>query len=375
LDINTIKNYNMKKFSILLLSFLVIAMALSCSDNDEELFIDQPEGQLSFKSTVSSSYILTFDTKDNLAERLVWNTVSFQTPISITYEVEASNDASNFDNAITVTSTNGDNVGLSVQRLNEISAALGLTPFTEGIVAMRVKGTTADATMETLFSDILVLPVTPYTTESPKLWVPGNYAAASGYGADWAPQDPLTPYIEAVEFGSTAYEGFIYMNVPSPNFKITLEQDWDEAYGDGGAGMLDLAGGDLSVTGPGCYYIQVNTDPDGDPATNDGTWSATTASWALIGAATPNSWNDPDTDMTYNPTSRMWEVDVNMTQDEFKFRANDDWGSPQNNFGADGEGVLQFNAGNIDFTEAPGLYKVALDLSIPRAYSYTATSI
>jgi hypothetical protein len=365
----------MKKFSILMLSFLAIAGVISCDNDTEELFTAEVKEGFAFTSVPNATYLLSFDTKDNLAERFTWNALEFTTPVPVIYELQASANPTDFDNATVVTSTSELAATLSVEQLNNISGAVGLTPFQTGTVAMRVKASLADPSVENEFSDVIILNVTPYTTESPKLWVPGNYAAASGYGADWAPQDPLTPYIEAVEFGSTAYEGFIFMNVPSPNFKITLEQDWDEAYGDGGAGMLDLAGGDLSVTGPGYYYIQVNTDPDDDPATNDATWSATATSWALIGAATPNSWNDPDTDMTYNPTSRKWEVDVNMTQDAFKFRANDDWGSPQNNFGVDGDGTLQFNAGDVNFTETPGLYKIELDLSIPRAYSYTATSI
>ncbi|WP_438961576.1 SusE domain-containing protein [Nonlabens sp.] len=365
----------MKKFSILLLSFLAIVVAISCDDNEEELFINEPSSGLAFESTAAASYLLTFETKDNLAERLVWNDIEFETPVSVNYEVQASNDPANFDTPAVVTSTNDNFVDISVERLNQLSAELGLTPFSQGVIAMRVVGTTADSTMEPLISDVLVLSVTPYTTESPRLWVPGNYAASSGYGADWAPGDADTPFIEAVEFGSTEYEGFIFMNVATPNFKFTLEQDWDEAYGDGGTGLLDLNGGDLSVPGPGYYYITVNTDPDGDPSTNDATWTATATSWAMIGTATPNDWNDPDTDMTYNSTTRKWEVDVTLSQAEFKFRSNDDWSSPLNNFGENSDGELEFNAGNFTFDQSAGLYKVELDLSQPRNYTYTATGI
>jgi hypothetical protein len=365
----------MKKFSILMLSFLAFTGVVSCDDDTEELFTTEPKEGFSFTSSANASYLLSFETKDNLADRFTWNPLELTTPVPVTYELQASANPADFDNATLVTSTSELAATLTVEELNNISGALGLTPFQSGTIAMRVKASLADPDVESEFTDVILLNVTPYTTESPKLWVPGNYAAASGYGADWAPDDPLTPYIEAVEFGSTEYEGFIYMNVPTPNFKITLEQDWDEAFGDGGAGLLDLNGGDLSVTGPGYYYIQVNTDPDGNGDFSDATWSATATSWAIIGAATPNSWNDPDTDMTYNQTSQKWEVTVNMVQDEFKFRANDDWGNANNNFGTDGNDGLQFNAGNLNFTDSPGMYKIELDLSTPRAYRYSATSI
>ncbi|WP_124979385.1 SusE domain-containing protein [Nonlabens xiamenensis] len=368
----------MKKFSILMLSFLAITAMISCDDDNEELFTTEPTSDFTFRSTPSASYVLTFDTKDNLAERLLWNDLEFSTPVAVTYEVQASADASNFDNPVVVTSTNETSAALSVERLNEVAASVGLTPFTPGVVAMRVKASLADASMEPQYTDVLSLNVTSYTTESPRLWVPGNYAASSGYGADWSPGDANTPFLEAVEFGSTEFEGFIFMDVASPEFKFTPEQDWDEDFGDNGAdGTLDAGGANLTVPGPGYYYITVNTDPDGDPATNDGTWSARATSWAIIGAATPNGWSDPDTDMTYNAASKKWEVTVMMTQDNFKFRANDDWGTPTNNFGADADVTngLQFNASDISFDQAPGNYLFELDLSQPRAYTYTATSI
>ncbi|MDP5077634.1 MAG: SusE domain-containing protein [Nonlabens sp.] len=364
----------MKKITLLMLSFLATVAITSCEDNDEEFITANAKNELSFTSTPASSYILTFETRMNTAERFVWTPVEFTTPVAVTYTLEASTDPTNFDNPVIAGSSIDNSLGLTVERLNEISAELGLVPFSNAAIAMRVKATLADPAVEAKLSDVQILSVTPYTTESPKLWIPGNYAAASGYGADWTPSDPATPYIEAVEFGSTEYEGFVFMNVASPEFKITLEQDWDEAYGSGGAGLLDLSGGNLTVSGPGYYFIQVNTDPDGNPATNDATWSATAKVWSVIGAATPTGWGS-DTNMTYNQGTKKWELNLAFVQDNFKFRANDDWGNPQNNFGINSDGELEFNAGDIAFSQTPGNYKVELDLSVPRAYTYTLTQI
>ncbi|AZQ43524.1 SusE domain-containing protein [Nonlabens ponticola] len=364
----------MKKFSILLWSFLAITAAISCSDDDEQLFIDQPDSQLSFRSQAASSYILTFDTRANLAERLVWNTPSFDTPISVNYEVQASADPNNFDDAVTVTTTNGDSADLSVERLNELSAELGLTPFSEGVIAMRIVGTTADNDMDPLVSDVLILPVTPYTTDSPRLYVPGNYAEASGYGSNWNPGDDETPFLEAVEFGSTEYEGFIFMANESPEFKFTPGRTFDDAFGEGDDDdSLSTDGGNLSVDGPGYYYITVNTDPNGDGDFSDATWSAADRQWGIIGQATTptNSagWGD-ELDMTYDPDSKQWSVNLDMEAGEFKFRAQT-WDFPTANFGQgdDGDNDLEFNAGNLA-VENPGSYRAVLDLSTPRNYSY-----
>lgn len=356
-------------------SFLAVASLLSCDDDTEDLFTTEPNSTITITSTPAASYILTFETKDNTAERFVWTPLEFTTPIAVTYELQASIDASNFDNAVTVTSTSDTSASLTVEQMNNLAAQLGLTPFSSGGIALRVMASSADASMGTNVSDVIILSVTPYTTESPRIWVPGNYAEDSGYGPNWAPDNDATPFLEAVEFGSTEFEGYIWMDVAAPEFKFTPEMNWDNAYGDNGAGAISLAAsGNLSVPGPGFYYITVNTDPDGDPSTDDGTWNALLQEWSVIGAATPNGWGGPDHNMTYDETTKVWSTTLNLTNDIFKFRANDDWGSPVNNFGINDDDELVQNGGDIT-SGVSGMFNIELDLSNPRAYTYTLTAI
>ncbi len=231
--------------------------------------------------------------------------------------------------------------------------------------------------MEAIESEAIVITVTPYTTDSPRLWVPGNYAAASGYGADWTPDDPETPYLEAVEFGSTEFEGFVFMNVASPEFKFTREQNFDNAYGDAGGGAISLsAGNNLTAPGPGYYYISVNTDPDGDGDDSDATYEISQRVWGIIGAATepgnPPGWND-ELDMTYDQNTKKWSVELMMRAEDFKFRAQE-WNRTQDLGASDTEGVLEFQGGNLT-QDTAGRYRAELDLSVPRNYTYTLTSI
>ena len=360
-----------------MMALLTIA-TISCDDNDEELFIDGPESQLAFTSTAASSYLLTFDTRANTAERFVWTTVDFATPIAVNYEIQASADPANFDNAVVLTSTNENSAAVTVERLNEVALTLGLTPFSQEAVAVRVVGTTADVTMEPMVSDVLNLSVTPYTTESPKLWIPGNYASASGYGADWDPADEQTPFLEAADFGSTEYEGFVFMNVASPMFKFTPEMDWDEAYGDAGTGLLSTSGGDLSVPGPGYYYITVNLDPNGDGDFSDAMWEASERVWGIIGAATlpsnPSEWND-ELDMTYDETTKLWTVELDMQAGEFKFRAQDWGGTTELSLQDAATNTLILGGGDNMSVAAAGRYRAELDLSTPRQYTYQLISI
>jgi hypothetical protein len=38
-----------------------------------------------------------------------------------------------------------------------------------------------------MLSNVVGIVITPYTTESPKLWVPGGYAKTSWISNDWDP--------------------------------------------------------------------------------------------------------------------------------------------------------------------------------------------
>jgi hypothetical protein len=370
----------MKKFSILMLAFLAAFSIISCGDDEEALFVTQPSGDFSFRTTAATSYILTFETRANTAERFVWEPLEMTTPIALTYTLEASTDTSAFSNPVEVASTSDTSVALTVEEMNDLALQLGLTPFSQGEIAMRVFTTADDSNVESVVSDVITLFVTPYTTESPKLWVPGNYAAASGYGADWTPDDPETPFLEAVEFGSTQFEGFINMDVASPEFKFTTAQNFDNAFGDAGGGAISLsAGNNLTAPGPGYYFITVDTDPDGDPNTDDGTFTISERVWGIIGAATlpsnPAEWGD-ELDMTYDSVNHVWTIDAALTPADMKFRAQD-WSPQTRNFGIDenGEpGDLRFDGPNIPNTVS-GNARIILDLSQPRNYTYSITSI
>ena len=186
-----------------MLSVLFIGATISCEDNDEELFTTSPSSDLKFTSTPAPSYLLTFDTRMNTAERFTWESVEFTTPVAVTYQLEAVAGGGDFANAEIAGSTSSNEIQLSIEDLNNLATTLELTPFSPGVINMRLVASLADPNQPTIVSDVINLNVTPYTTDSPKLYVPGNYADSSGYGANWTPEDPETPFLQAVEFGST----------------------------------------------------------------------------------------------------------------------------------------------------------------------------
>ena len=157
------------------------------------------------------------------------------------------------------------------------------------------------------------------------LYVPGNYQG-------W---DPAS----APKLGSPNNDGKFegYLNLPAGEFKFTPGPTWDNAFGDGGGGtLIPGGGGNLSVPAAGYYHLVVNT--------TDNTWSATPTTWSLIGGFAASGWAN-DIPMTYNSSENRWVGTITTADgDQFKFRANNDWGL---NYGDDGQGNLKVNGANI----------------------------
>ena len=91
--------------------------------------------------------------------------------------------------------------------------------------------------------------------------------------------------------------------------------------------------------------------------------------WGIIGSATPSGW-DKDTDMTYDFDTKVWTITLDLTNDEYKFRANDAWAL---NLGDDGaDGTLEPNGANIK-VPAAGKYEVMLNYNASPKPIYTIT--
>jgi hypothetical protein len=188
------------------------------------------------------------------------------------------------------------------------------------------------------------------------LYVPGDYQG-------W---DPAT----APTLGSLSNDGNFdgYVNFPAGGtfqFKFTTGPDWSNALGDGGSGTLSPSGGNLTVPGAGFYHLTANT-------TNN-TWSATATTWSMIGSFAASGWNN-DVDMTYDAGNKVWKGAITTAaSDQFKFRANHDWGLNLGETG--GNGRLAPNGDNIgdpskNFSVPAGTHTVSLYLNNAGYYTY-----
>jgi starch-binding outer membrane protein SusE/F len=359
-----------------LLVLMIAIFAISCSTDDvEDRPVIEPIGTpMLLAPDEGNIYNLTFEQKDNLVERFVWSDADFGGDVEITYNVQIDNAGNDFANAESLGSIIGaSQLGVSVETLNNTVLALGATPFQAATYEVRVKSIVGEMEMN---SDIKTITVSPFTTEAPKMYVTGNFPEASGYAANWSPENGIP--LAASEFGATDFEGFIYMNVDQPMFKfLPTNIDWTGDYGDAGDSDGSYTevlkqDGEVNAGTPdgtgGYFYVQANTE--------DLTYSLQETNWGVIGDATPTLW-DSDTDMTYDAENKVWTVTLDLIQKAapdsgIKFRSNDTWeGSP--NLGDTGaDGTLEYGGSNIGVPE-DGNYTITLNLSNPRMYTYTLT--
>lgn len=378
----------MKKFSIFLLTIIAFVGFTSCEHDDDVVFVAQPDADgISFVNSTAATYTLTSQTGSNIAERFVWNEVDFDAPTTVTYELQGSSDLA-FSSFDVIGTTGENNLGVTVSQLMSLATEAGLDndPETEmpntGDIYFRVRayaGTDGSNGLNATSEVMALTVVLPEATvdgggELPKIYVTGNFGAASGYAADWSPEAGV-PLAASAE-GKTDYEGFIYMNVDAPEYKFLPQNTgWDGDYGDAGAENGDytealLQDGEVNAgtpDGTGGYFL-VKAD------TEALTYSLTETNWGVIGNATPTGW-DSDTDMTYDAENVVWTLTLDLTAQEapdngIKFRANDAWDLNLGDTGADG--TMEFGGENIGVPES-GNYTITLDLSNPRMYTYTLT--
>ncbi|SKB38616.1 SusE outer membrane protein [Salegentibacter holothuriorum] len=377
----------MKKFSILFLAFVALLSFNACTQDDDIVFVAQPDPEgIQFSNSLQSTYVLQSANPDNLAERFVWNEVDFQAPTTISYELQGSVSEA-FDSYMVIGSTGSNNLGVTIGQMLDLAEEAGLDndPETEmpntGTVYFKVSAFAGEGEGNALeeFSEIVNVNIElpegeEEEIEIPKLYMVGSFQAAGGYGSDWTPADGAP--LAASAAGKTDFEGFVFVNVDTPEFKfLPSNEKWDGDYGDAGdtngvyTGVL-LQEEESNAGTPdgkgGYYFVEADTEKM--------TYDLTETNWGIIGNATPTGW-DSDTDMVYDPVTKVWSITLDLTAQEapdngIKFRANDAWDF---NIGdTDADGTMEFGGDNIGIPEN-GNYTITLDLSNPRNYTYSIT--
>lgn len=145
------------------------------------------------------------------------------------------------------------------------------------------------------------------------------------------------------------------MDLTTGKVKFRANDEWTISWGGDGdvtfpAGVAVSPGNDIEAFA-GNYDISINVVTGDYSFTNT---STVYSSIGIIGTATPNGWDEPDTDMVQDPNvPHIWTLEVTLTDGVMKFRAEDgwdfNWGNDNSDFpmgvGIQGQGDIMVPAG------------------------------
>ena len=348
------------------LAILFIAN-VSC-ENDDQTIINPSGGPELLTPLTGSAYVLDPSTASSEATTLVWNHADYGVQTEVNYEVEFSLANTEFAVITSGGLTNSRFITFTHESLNAIALSAGLTPYTAGDLDLRIKSSLGTDEDVVAYSNIVTITVTPYTTDLPKLAVAGNH---QGWNAGNA------PLLAASDFGRTDFEGYVWLDgefkfvAQSADGTFNFPPAGGPDYGDNGdfSEILAETGESNCTAIAGYYRVRANTGAITTLNPEGLTYSTTAVSWGIIGSATPNGWGS-DIDFTYNPATKKLEIaSIALIPGAFKFRGNDAWNNGFDFGTVDTDGYLQ-PGGDLTFAGTAGNYKVILDLSNPRQYTY-----
>ncbi|OEY74062.1 SusF/SusE family outer membrane protein [Salegentibacter salarius] len=362
----------MKKFSILLLAFVALLSFNACTQDDDIVFVAQPDPEgIQFSNSLQNTYVLPSGNPDNLAERFVWNEVDFEAPTTISYELQGSASEA-FDSYMVIGSTGSNNLGVTIGQMLDLAEEAGLDndPETEmpntGTIYFKVRAFAGEGEGNALeeFSEILSvnveLPEAEEEGEAPKMEL---YLVGDATAAGWDPANNNTPLFRDGENENIYYfQGRFAGGADVEGFKFLQTTEWQPQWGlsNGELTNSDILGEDpnaFPVEDDAYYSLMVNVDE------MTYTWEAIDESAAdvqtnigIIGDSTPDGW-DADTNMTqseFNP--HIWYIQGIELVDGFaKFRANDAWDI---NWGSETPVSGQTTSGGPDIPVTAGTYDV-----------------
>lgn len=353
---------------VIIALFAVLAMSCTLDEVKDRAVIEPVGAPVLTAPATGASYVLKPENAAAQVERFVWDSADFGGPVEIKYSIEIDKKGNDFAAAKSLGAIVAQNqLSVTVEAMNGAALNLGATPFTPADYDVRIKATTGLFTP--LYSNIINITISAYTTENPKLWMPGGYQAASGYGSDWT--HATAAQLAASGFGKTDFEGYVFINDAAAQFKLTPAPNWDTEFGEAGATDGVFTGVLKAKPAKNCglptakatyYLIKADTDP------TKLTYTLTETVWGIVGAATTGGW-DNSTPMTYDKDKKAWTITVDLKADEMKFRANNSWDI---NFGdTGGDGTLEYGSPTNIKVPSAGNYTITLDLSKPREYTYT----
>lgn len=218
-----------------------------------------------------------------------------------------------------------------------------VTPSKAAVLAIPVEGT------------VFVLDkVTPNEVAATFTWDVAQYEGAP---------TPVTYEIEMAKSG-TDFKDVTVVSVTTTNKVVVTSGELNAAALSSGLTPFDSQDADIRIKSyVGARGIAQYSNVVKITVTAYSAWD----NWGVIGSATPNGWDDPDTNLEYDPSTKQYSYNGPLKVGDFKFRLDDKWDT---NFGDDGNNLsLEAGGANIPVTVA-GDYTIIVDF-VAKKYTIT----
>ena len=102
-----IKNEKMKKIVLKSIVALLLLITYSCEEENSPVFVAQPDVDgIVLINSFASNYLISEATKDNIADRIIWESADFGVETNINYEIQGSIDPTFETSEILIGTTN-----------------------------------------------------------------------------------------------------------------------------------------------------------------------------------------------------------------------------------------------------------------------------
>lgn len=309
-------------------------------------------------------------TPDNMGtmQTFTWDGADFGVRTQINYSIEASYNGG--EKLVLFTDMDGTSSEHSYESLNNILAldvehgGLGL-PSGEASDVQFYISATIGSDFEKFYSNAVTVRTTVTTAERtyPMVWVIGDYCGWNHSNAQhlFSFTGDEVNYEAFVDFGEKAANGFKITGIAGWDDTCNWGTDGDAPAPEAEAPSITLisAGNSGNIMAYSKRFYRLSFDRSTLTLKNLLSFN----SLGIIGDATPGAWAE-DTEMNFDPVKQRFWVDVELTDGEFKFRADGDWVV---NFGG-ADGVLSQGGDNIK--GFAGKYRIYANLNNSEELTY-----
>ena len=366
---------NKKIFNIIVFAVISILGLIACDDRNDSLIETKQAPIVLDLST--NKLVLDSNFPKNPALTVFWEATQYSVPTEIQYRVEASSD-SNFTKPFTLT-TLKESVRTSTftaEQMNTAAVSIGLTPYVEGTMYIRVISYLGTNNSMVATSNITSLKITPYKLSYPDFYLVGE-ASYVGWNAG------ASQILYKSDNFSTIYT---YLE-NGKNFRFLGQQGWDGTnYSINADGIRDSykyfrqvssniikAPGDeenMQFTGEtGIYKVTIDADSEVKSLTAIASpiFGFDFPAVYLVGNVAGNGWDETNAIAMTKVSEGKFEYVTTLSSDaEFKIIGQQSWGDLDwGNISETGyTGFLgpKGDNGNIKFQGDGSSYKITVNL-------------